>query len=134
MRRAVTAVLALALAACASPAGTERSGCGPEWLDVPSVLTEPDGTDGGPIAIECMQQIRNRRVRIGFTLPPGPSCHQLARVELVESADAVAITLIGGVNDDPAAGACPEEPRPAATEVDLAAPLDERTLLDGSAP
>ena len=79
-----------------------------------------------------MHQIANRRVSVGFILPGGPSCHLLERVELVESADAVSITLFGAVDDDPAAGACPEEPRHVTTEIDLAAPVGDRALLDGS--
>jgi hypothetical protein len=82
--------------------------------------------------IDCMHEIANRRVRVGFTLPAGPECHVLHRVDLVESADAVAITLVGTVNDDPSAGACPSTERIAVTEIDLAAPIGDRTLLDGS--
>ena len=128
MRRvaAVLVGLSVALAACASPTGAERSGCGPDWLEVEAVVTQRGGDDEQPIPIDCVHEIGNRRVRIGFVVPPGPECHQLARVDLVESADAVAITLIGAVNDDPAAGACPDEARRAVTEVDLAAPLDDR--------
>ena len=130
MRRAVAA--ALLLAACAAPVGADRSGCGPEWLDVDSVVTSARGADESPLPIDCMHQIANRRVRVGFTLPAGPSCHLLRRVELLESADAVSITLFAAVDDDPAAGACPDEPRRVVTEIDLAAPVDDRTLLDGS--
>ena len=130
MRRA--AIAALLLAACAVPVGEDRSGCGPEWLDVEPVVTSARGADERPLPIDCMHQIANRRVRVGFTLPAGPSCHILRRVELVESADAVSITLLAAVDDDPAAGACPEEPRRVVTEIDLAAPVGDRTLLDGS--
>lgn len=132
MRRAAAAVAAV-IAACASPAGAERSGCGPEWLEIAVVVTQGGGAEERPIPIECVHQISNRRIRIGFMVPPGPDCHELVRVELAESADVVAITLIGAVNDNPAAGACPDEARRAVTEVDLAAPVDDRALLDGSA-
>ena len=130
MGRAVIA--ALILAACAAPVGADRSGCGPEWLDVEPVVTSARGAEERPVPIDCMHQIANRRVRVGFTLPAGPSCYLLRRVELLESADAVSITLFATVDDDPAAGACPEEPRRVATEIDLAAPVGDRTLLDGS--
>jgi len=130
MRRPVFA--ALLLAACAVPVGEDRSSCGPEWLDVEPVVTSARGADERAVPIDCMHQIANRRVRVGFTLPAGPSCYLLRRVELLESADAVSITLFAAVDDDPAAGACPEEPRPVATEIDVAAPLGDRTLLDGS--
>jgi len=130
MRRAVLA--AVLLAACAMPVGEDRSGCGPEWLDVDPVVTSARGADESSLRIDCMHQIANRRVRVGFTLPAGPSCYLLRRVELLESADAISITLIGAIDDDPAAGACPEEPRRVATEIDVAAPIGDRTLLDGS--
>ena len=85
------------------------------------------------LPIDCIQEIANRRLRLGFVLPAGPSCHVLGRVELTESADAVSITLFGTVNEDPNAGACPEEPQMVVTEIDLASPVDDRRLLDGSA-
>ncbi len=91
------------------------------------------GVDEMSLPIECIEEIQNRRVRLGFTLPAGPQCHVLHRAELVESADAVSITLIGAINDDPNAGACPEGSRMVITEVDLAAPVDDRLVLDGSA-
>ncbi len=131
MRRAVLSALFL-LSACAVPAGEERTGCGAEWRGLEAVAAAARGVDEGPLPIECIQPIENRRVRVGFVLPGGPSCHLLGRVELVESADAVSITLIGAVDDDPAAGACPDEPRQVVTEIDLAAPVDDRALLDGS--
>jgi hypothetical protein len=37
------------------------------------------------------------------------------------------------VNEDPNAGACADAPRVVVTEIDLAAPVDDRVLLDGSA-
>ena len=134
MRRAAAAAVVLLVVGCASPAGAERSGCGPDRRDAELVVTQPAGASEQPIAIDCMHRVANRRIRVGFTLPGGPDCHVLRRVELAESADAVAVTLIGAVNDDPAAGACPDEPRMAVTEVDLAAPVDDRVLLDGADP
>lgn len=131
MHRTVIAVL-IVLTACAAPAGEERGGCGAAWLDVAAAVATPRGVDERSVPIDCIDQIANRRVRVGFTLPAGPSCHLLQRVELLESADAVSITLFAVVDDDPAAGACPEEPRRAVTEIDLAAPIGDRILLDGS--
>jgi hypothetical protein len=133
MRRAAAAALALVMAACGVPSGAERTGCGPDWSEAEVHVTRPGGTDSQPMPIACMHQVANRRIRVGFLLPPGPDCLRLHRVQLSESADAVAITLIGAVSDDPPAGACPSEEVQAITEVDLAAPLDHRTLLDGSA-
>ena len=130
MRRGVGA--ALLLVACASPVGADRPGCAAEWQEAEAVAAMALGTDEQPLRIECMHQIANRRVRVGFVLPAGPSCHVLSRVELVESADAISITLFGAVDDDPNAGACPDEARRAVTEIDVAAPVDDRALLDGS--
>jgi hypothetical protein len=132
MRRAGIALL-LALAGCATPSGAERTGCDAGWLEVRSVATQPGGIEEQFLPIDCIEQIANRRLLIGFSLPGGPSCHVLRRVELIESADAVSVTLIGAVNDDPNAGACPEEAQMVITEIDLASPVDDRRLLDGSA-
>lgn len=133
MHRAAAACLALlVLAACTVPSGTERAGCNAEWLDAPAVIAGAGGAGERPLPIECIKQIGTRRVQVGFLLPAGPSCYLLARVELVESAEAVSITLIGALNDDPNAGACPEEARRVVTEVDLQARIEARALLDGS--
>jgi len=132
MRRAAITALVL-LSACASPTGAERIGCDADWLDVRTVAAQGGGVQEQTLPIECIEQIANRRVRVGFSLPAGQSCHVLSRVELVESANAVSVTLIGAENDDPNAGACPEEARRAVTEIDLASPVDDRGLLDGSA-
>ena len=132
MRRACLAVL-LALTGCASPTGATRNGCNADWLEVPAVAAQASGAEEEILPVECIDEIANRRLRIGFSLPAGPTCHVLGRVELLESADTISITLIGAVNDDPNAGACPEEAQMVVTEVDLAAPADDRRLLDGSA-
>ncbi len=121
------------LNACASPSGEERRGCNASWLDASPVAATGVGVDEMSLPIECIEEIQNRRLRLGFTLPAGPQCHVLHRVEVVESGDAVSITLIGAINDDPNAGACPEGNRMVITELDLAAPLDDRLVLDGSA-
>ena len=123
----------LAVTGCAAPTGDERTGCNASWLEVPSVATQPGGVDEQPLRVDCIEQIANRRLRIGFSLPAGPDCRVLSRVELLESADAVSVTVFGAVNDDPNAGACSEEARMLLTELDLAAPVDDRRLLDGSA-
>jgi hypothetical protein len=132
MRRTVAAVV-LVLAGCASPVGAERPICDAEWLDVPTMAAEAGGVREEVVAIDCFEPIGPQRVRVGFTLPPGPDCFVLQRVELRESADAISITLLRAVNDDPNAGACSEEARMAMTEIDLASPVDDRALLDGSA-
>lgn len=135
MRRWPAALLlaVLLLASCARPTGAERRGCGADWLDVRPVAAHSRGEREAPLPIACIEQLAPRRVRIGFLLPAGPDCHLLERVELVESADAASLTLIGAVDTSPSAGACPDEPRQVVTEVDLAAPIGDRALLDGSA-
>ena len=97
------------------------------------MIVTPAGEDGAvPVPIDCMRRIDQRRVRIGFFLPPGPSCHRLSAIEVVEGADAVSITLFASSDDNPAAGACPEEETRTATEIDLQAPVADRVLFDGS--
>lgn len=130
-RVALAAVLVLA--ACSTPVGSERTGCGAEWLDAPAVAATGSGVRERTLPVACISEIGVRRLRVGFSLPAGPECHVLQRVELVESAEAVSVTLIGAVNDDPNAGSCPDEERMVMTEMDLAAPIDDRRLLDGGA-
>ena len=124
--------LALVLAACAAPTGSAVEECDGTWRDVESVIVIPGVGRDGPIEIECMRQVDDNRVRIGFSMPAGPSCDRLGAVEIVESADAVSITLIATIDENPAAGACAEEPTRTVTEIDLQAPVDDRILLDGS--
>jgi hypothetical protein len=131
MRRACLAAL-LVVAGCASPTGSERHGCNAEWLGVPSVAAQANTSQERRLSIDCIEQIANRRVRVGFVLPGGPGCHVLGRVELIESADAVSVTLFSALYDDPNAGACAEEPEMVVTEIDLASPVDDRQLLDGA--
>ena len=95
--------------------------------------TSARGADESPLPIDCMHQIANRRVRVGFTLPAGPelsppAARRARRVGATRSRSPSSAPI----DDDPAAGACPEEPRRVATEIDLAAPVGDRTLLDGS--
>ena len=125
--------MVLLLAACAMPAGSEVEACDGTWRDVESRAVTPGAERPQVVPIACMRQVDDRRVRIGFMLPPGPSCHRLSSVDVVESADAVSITLSVSPDDNPAAGACPEQPMRVATEIDVQAAVAERTLLDGSA-
>ena len=78
-----------------------------------------------------MLPIGERRVIIGFEMPPGPDCYELAAIELEESADAVAVTLVASLMDD-VGGSCSPEPVRTVTEVDLQSPVGDRALLDGS--
>ncbi len=131
MRRAL--VVAFLLAACAAPAGDAVQECDGSWREVESLIVTPGEESATPVAIECMRRIDQRRVRIGFFMPPGPTCYQLRAIEVVEGADAVSITLLASPDDDPAAGACPEEAARTATEIDLQAAVEDRVLLDGTA-
>lgn len=121
----------MGLAACATPVGSERDVCAAEWLDVSAVIARGDGVQERPLPIECMRKVAVRRVEVGFSLPAGPDCWVLQRVELQESAEAVSIRLLGAVDADPNVGACSDQPRRAQTEVDLQAPVGRRVLLDG---
>jgi hypothetical protein len=130
MRRAAVAVLVL-LTACASPSGVAVEECNTSWRGIDARIVS-DGTGEPRTApIACMLGIDERRISIGFEMPPGPDCYELAGIELDESADAVAVTLTVGVASD-VGGSCPDEPVRVVTEVDLQAPVDDRTLLDGS--
>lgn len=123
------------LTACAAPAGGEPDECDAEWREVESVVLEParEGESLTPVTANCMRRIDDRRVRIGFVMPAGPTCFRLAAIEVVEGADAASIALFVAPDDDPAAGACPDDSPRTATEVDLQAPVGDRTLLDGNA-
>ena len=122
---------ALLLAACAAPTGVAVDECNTSWRGLEPQIVR--GTAGEPesVPIACMQRIDERRISIGFEMPPGPDCFELAAVELQESADAVAVTLFVSTIED-IGGSCPEEPVRTLTEVDLQSPVGDRTLLDGS--
>ena len=131
MRRAL--LILLAVAACAVPSGEEPLICDAQWLEIDAVIVRDAGVEERTVPVDCYRRVAARRVRLGFTLPPGPTCWHLSRVDLVESADAAEITLRVARHDEPAAGACPEEPTRVVTELDLQAPIGDRRILDGSA-
>ncbi len=121
---------AAGLAACAAPTGDAVPECDASWAEVqPSILVASDG-DAEPMPIACMSPIDDRRIRIGFFLPAGPTCHALSALDIVESADAVSVRIGVEPLHDPLAGACPDEPMRAMTEADLQAPVGDRELLD----
>ncbi len=131
MRRALG--LVLVLAACAAPVGQPVEECDASWRDVESVIVTPVSSEGDAVALDCIRQVDEYRIRIGFQVPAGPSCYVLSAYRVAEGADAVSVTLHVSATDDPAAGACADEARRVATEIDLQAPVDGRILLDGSA-
>jgi hypothetical protein len=128
-RAALTALLLLA--ACAPPSGVAVEECNTSWRGIEPRITTGETRERQPVPIACILPVDERRVAIGFELPPGPDCYDLAAIEVEESADAVAITLQVARLDN-VGGACPEDPVRTITEVDLQAPVDGRTLLDGS--
>jgi hypothetical protein len=134
MRRAALAALgALLLAACAAPAGAPVAvECDATWRFVESHIRVELDAESQTVGIECFRQAGRRRLRLGFMMPPGPGCYGLTGIEVVESGEAVSVTLSVAPNDDPLAGACPEEPMRAATEIELQAPVANRELLDAS--
>lgn len=138
MRSARTAAVGLVLtalmAACVVPEGAPVDECGGEWRDVEPVIESDAEESAAPVPIDCMRAVDERRVLVGFTMPPGPSCHGLAEVRVVEAADSVSITLAVAPTEDPHAGACPAQSVRTVTEVDLQAPVADRRLLDGSVP
>ncbi len=129
----IFAAVALVLAACALPTGQAVPACDESWDAVePLIVTRSDEAPMS-VPIDCMVEIDESRIRIGFSMPPGPSCHRLTALTIRESADAVAVSIAVAVVHDPLAGACAEEPSRAVTEVDLQAPVADRDLLDGGA-
>lgn len=128
-------MLALLVSACVSPPGAPvEEECGADWRDVEALIESGADSFAQPVAIECMRAVDDRRVRVGFNMPPGSSCHRLTEVEVIEAADSVSITVSLAPTDDSRPGACPDETARMVTEVDLQAPVGERRLLDGSLP
>lgn len=132
MRDVVAALLvAGALVGCGTVTGAAVPECEAAWQDLePSIVTQSD-EQPIPVAVDCISEIDDERIRIGFTSPPGPSCHRLSDLRIAESADAVAVSVTVVAVDDPLAGACPDEPTRMMTEADLQAPVGDRMLLDG---
>lgn len=133
MRRAALALL-LTLSACATPTGVPTGLCDASIRSRDLEISEPGGVEERVVAIDCMRPIERRRLRIGFTMPGGPECLALSRIEVVESADAVSVTLFVARSDEPNTAACADEPQRVRTEFDLQQAPGQRTLLDGSLP
>ena len=133
MRRAplLAPWLALLLAACVNPSGVPVEECNTSWRGLEPLIVTGATADRQTIPIACIWPVDERRISVGFELPPGPDCYELAAIELEESADAVALTLAASIVDD-VGGSCPSEPERRITEVDLQSPVGDRALLDGS--
>ena len=135
MRRAALGLLLgllLALTACSTPTGVETKACEQIWRSRDALIVQSGGVDERAVAIDCMVALDRRRMRIGFTIPAGPDCYRLSRMEISESADAVSISLFIARNEDPNAGACPDREQRVRTEVELQAEVGSRVLLDGN--
>jgi hypothetical protein len=130
MHRAALAGLLL-LAACAMPKGVAVEECNTSWRGIDPLIATGATADQQTIPISCMRTVDEKRISIGFETPPGPDCYELASIGLVESADAVSVTLnVATIGD--IGGSCSPEPVRFVTEVDLQSPVGDRTLLDGS--
>ena len=129
IRRAALAAM-LTLTACVTPSGVAVDLCNTSWRGLDPIIVS--GTHGDPqsIPISCVSAIDDKRVSIGFEMPPGPDCYELSAIDLEESADAVAITLTVSRIED--GGACSTELVRSVTEIDLQSPVADRNLLDGS--
>jgi hypothetical protein len=130
MSRASLIALIL-LAACMSPNGVAVEACNTSWRGLEPRITTGGTAERHAVPIACMLPVDERRVAIGFELPPGPDCYELAAIDVEESADVVAMTLEVARLDN-VGGSCPEEPVRTVTEVDLQSPVGDRMLLDGS--
>ena len=130
-RAALPALLALVLVACGSPSGEDVEVCNTSWRGLEPRITTGATGERQPVPIACMLRIDERRIIIGFEMPPGPDCYELAAVDLEESADVAAVTLLVSRQEN-AGGACPTEPARTVTEVDFQSPVGDRALLDGS--
>jgi hypothetical protein len=134
MRPTAAAVLVaacLALVGCGAPDGVALPQCEFRVPDAEMVVATPGGGEPRAIPIRCWRHVSRERIELRLTPPGGPTCYRLERVELAESADAVAVTAFVSADDDPAAGACAPEPPEIATQVEFQAPLGDRRVLDG---
>jgi hypothetical protein len=122
------------LAGCVVPRGSTVEVCDASWREVDSVIVTPMTAESRVIPVTCIRQIDDKRIRIGFSMPPGPTCYVLSAVRVEESADAVSVAVVVAPIDDPASGACTDDPGRTATEIDLQGPVGERTLLDAAVP
>jgi hypothetical protein len=125
------ALLALLLMGCATPSGEAVEECNTSWRGLEARIATGAREDRQAIPIACMWRIGEERISIGFEMPPGPDCYELAAIDLEESADAVAVTLLVSLMDD-VGGSCSPDPVRTITEIDLQSPVGDRRLLDGS--
>ena len=130
-RAALAAMLLLLHAGCVTPSGVAVELCNTSWRGLDPTIVSGRADEPQSIPITCVSAIDDKRVSIGFEMPPGPDCYELSAIDLDESADAVAITLMVSRIED-IGGSCPTEPVRSVTEIDFQSPVGDRTLLDGS--
>jgi hypothetical protein len=127
-----TLALALVLSACVSPQGAPIEECGPDFqadvTETPATITGPART----ISIQCYRVIAERRLEIGFVMPPGPECFAVDHVDVIEDAESLSLELRIGPIRNPLGGACPEVEFVWATPVELNRLYDGRQVLDAS--
>ena len=71
MHRAAMAGLLL-LAACAAPTGVAVEECNTSWRGIDTLIATGVSADQQPIPISCMRTFDEKRIIIGFEMPPGP--------------------------------------------------------------
>ena len=81
MHRAAIAVL-LFLAACAMPTGVAVEECNTSWRGIDPLIATGAAADQQTIPISCIRTVDEKRISIGFEMPPGPDCYELASIDL----------------------------------------------------
>ncbi|WP_162907640.1 hypothetical protein [Allorhizocola rhizosphaerae] len=76
--------------------------------------------------------MEDNRIRLHYTITGSPQCNALGRVEIVESADTVTLTLHIGRLPTASCAAKVLKATDMSTEVQLPAPLDGRSVRDGA--
>jgi hypothetical protein len=127
-----TLTVALAVSPIVSACGLSGAvvpGCEGGWTERSVVIARVGdaGEEQMPIAVECWRNAGRERIEVWFTEPAGADCWQLSRLDMRESADAVSITLLAAPRAACAAGDTARR-----TQVDLQAPIEDRSVLDGS--
>ena len=136
MRRAVLAIAMLAMlgVGCAMPVGGRIEECDPALEPAGVAVPELGVQAAEMIALECYRIVRDSRLEVVFTMPPGPACHGVSIVDAIESSDAISIELRVGEVVNPLGGACPEAEMPWAVQVELNQAIGDRRVLDRSQP
>ncbi len=129
-RTAAAAALLVLLAGCANPVGGALEECDPALEPAGILAPEPGVQTADTIAMECYRPVRDSRIEVLFTMPPGPTCHGVSLVDAVESGEAISVELRVGALVNPLAGACPEVETLWAVQVELNGPIGDRQVLD----